>query len=53
MTFLTSDIARIKEETKKYDKENAVLTKEFEEMHKRATDWEETILDSKREYQRL
>jgi predicted nuclease with TOPRIM domain len=51
--FLTGEINRIKDETKKCEKENAVLNKEFNETHVKVEEIETQYNDAKTEHERL
>lgn len=53
MTFLTNDIARIKDETKKCEGENTKLTKEFNETQKKVEELDNEIQSAETEYDKL
>lgn len=53
MHYLSNDIARIKEDTKKFDKENGILNKDFNDAHKELEELEDNYAEAKGEYENL
>ena len=53
MTFLTHDISKIKDDTKRCEKENKELTVEFERTQKRVEELDHEIQFSEKECERL
>jgi len=53
IAFLTNDITRIKEETKKCEKENTLLTKDFNDTQKKVEQLDSKIQEAQQEYERL
>jgi len=51
MTHLTRDIAYIRDETKKYDRENTTLTQDFNITHREVEELEDNFNDAKMEYE--
>lgn len=53
MKFLTNDIAKGKEDTRKCEKENAELNKELQKTQKRVEDLDAEIVQTDKEYEKL
>ncbi len=53
MTYLSSDIARIKDEIRKCEREGQVLNQDFNEAHVKVEDLDKEYTDAKTEYEAL
>jgi len=53
IAFLTNDISQIKEETRKCEKENTLLTKDFNDTQKKVEQLDNRIQEAQQEYERL